>query len=221
MLYNPVNLSLVVPSPEIAAPRLDFIHRSTETMAIVACAAWAEDGHDGAKRETFRDMVSEMIERVVSSNPVVHFMDATRLVLDTSLLYRRQEEMPQGLSGLSLLVADSGETMGVAQPHVNFTNYLGNTAILVPRQYKDWTGFENAHYNPTPEGVFKVTGISSHVDYEHCADRHELTFEKDSNWEIHIGDMGTLMAMSRGEQKDDASGTFASITAIQKHVVAV
>lgn len=205
MLFMPVSLEFQKADNIEAPGNLDLITMSgsISTLAVAACLEW-ESSNSTPGRDKLAQTLRESISTLIDGEKYGAHSRTHDLILETDCMFRSAEELPSGLKGLSLLVADNGDTPGTSRPHVIFTNYAGTTASYAPGYSDDFSGPNSGFVGESQEhkGLFSVSEaeINRWNGYDGIrvwADMHTLVFRNETSWSAYVGQKSALKLLAR------------------------
>ena len=202
-------LTLSVPTETQKNSQLDFQVGENLHLAAVACTAWASST-DPQIRVKFGSQIQEAIEHLIRLDPSEQHSGMTGLVDRETSRWSSFDDLPQGLLGYSLAIANDGLTPNTAKPHVRFANYSGQTGIFVPTLHKVHRRTYTGHYMAARYGLYILPTERAELGYG-IADTHTLLLEDPAGSKIYIGSRSAVQTIQEDSATATTVGHFASI----------
>lgn len=206
MLFTPVNLEFQIANDKNHPANLDLIamQGKVTSLAVAACVEWADStSPDDEIRREFREGLLSRIRTLTDGDSFEAHKEKHKLVLDQAYMFRANKQLPTGFMGLSLLVADNGNTPGTLRPHVMFTNYVGSTATYIKNHTEDFlnprTSFTqnlaglNGLFAVTEEDVVQYNG---NTKTRTLAEMRTLGFDDGTSWSAYVGQKTAIQTLA-------------------------
>lgn len=205
MFFTPVKLELKTASSSEQPANIDLLARTDKlsTLAVAACVEW-ENPNSTPGRDKLIHTLQESISALIEGDKYGARSRTHDLVLSTNYKFRSATELPSGLKGLSLLVANNGGTSRTSRPYVMFTNYVGTTASYIPGYSDDLSGPYSGFLRESQvhKGLFlvseaKINRLNSYGDIRMLADMHTLAFKDNTKWGAYVGQKPALEMLAQ------------------------